>query len=150
MYIQDKISAENFRQELQREIDGGIAVKPKPEVKHKPIDVKEAQEDLEKRLSVIIEEINHKYGKDFKSESSAKSMEHIRETMLASEELTRAAKNNDFKAFRLTFMKQGMDLIADSYEDNKTFYEFLLNEQDAAKSILTLFARDVYDTLKQA
>lgn len=149
VFIKDKIEAENFRQEMQLDIRDGVDVEAKPEVKHKEIAAKDALEDLEKRLSEIIEDINHKYGKDFKADSSSKSVEHIRETMLHSEELAKAAKNNDFGAFKLLFEKKGMDLIANSYQDNVSFYQFLLNEQGAAKSILKLFARDVYDFLRE-
>ena len=146
--LKDKIDARDFSQELIAETLEP-KVEPKPEVRHSEDKKQTKSEDLEARLSAIIEDINARHGTHFTPAAVSKNILQIQELLLQSAKLAVAAKANDLKSFRIPFYNAGKDVIVDSYEQNQDFYQLLLDNDTAAKSVLDAILKNVYHALKK-
>ena len=144
--IAGKVDAREFEQEKKEEIEKK-PIESRPELQLKGVKGGGANEDWDERLSVIIREINSRTGKNF-PDANRNSIKHIEHSSLEDRSLEDAAETNAFKDFKLLFDKRGKDIIADSYESDRDFYETLLNDEDAARLVLDAISRKVYDELR--
>ena len=147
MDLRGKIDAKDFVQEKVEDIDRA-KITPKPIVNISDGGKKGKEEDLETRLSRIIEDINNRFGLNVPQVPAIKSIEQIQAAMLASKKLGRAAKANTFAAFKIPYMAVGEEAIIESYEQNQGFFNLLLKNKDIAEQILSAIAKGVYEKLK--
>ena len=68
--------------------------------------------------------------------------------LLASPKLAAAAKANTLKNFKLPYYRESQNIIADSYDQNREFFELLLKNGDAAKDVLGVILNNVYESLR--
>lgn len=102
------------------------------------------------RLSQIIAEINSRTGKEFKEDVAVKAMLQIRDILLRSERLKTSAKNNTEKDFEFSFYDDIDDALIEGLEQNQDFFTLLLNNEEIKKSVLGIFAGEIYKSLRQA
>lgn len=124
--VADKITVSDFRQEKSGEItvttlDGNSEITIKKPVPTSII------EDTKKKLSVILEELNAQYGKDFTLDVASQALLQIRSQLINDETLRQSAVSNSFDDFKFSFDDHVDDALTEGYESNKDFFEFLLN-----------------------
>lgn len=107
-------------------------------------------EDKTEKLSEIIEELNHRLGKNFDSDVVVKSMLQIKDLLLKSKQLRASAKNNTEKDFAFSFYDSVDEALMDGWNQNKEFFSLLLNETGIQKEILGIFIPEVYRQLRQS
>lgn len=144
--LKDQIVANNFLNKLQGEY-------VKPDIKPEPyISLPKAQsqlsEDEEKKLSVIIEELNSRTGNTFDKDIAAKSMLQIKEILLKSEKLQQSALVNSEDEFKFSYFDDIDDALVQGLEQNQDFFSMLLNNPEIKKQVLGVFVTEVYKTLK--
>ena len=144
--LKDQIVANNFLNKLQGEY-------VKPDIKPEPyISLPKAQsqlsEDEEKKLSVIIEELNSRTGNTFDKDIAAKSMLQIKEILLKSEKLQQSALVNSEDEFKFSYFDDIDDALVQGLEQNQDFFSMLLNNPEIKKQVLGIFVTEVYKTLK--
>ena len=144
--LKDQIVANNFLNKLQGEYN-------KPEVKADPyIKLPKAEtqlsEDEEKKLSVIIEELNSRTGNSFDKDVAAKAMLQIKEILLKSEKLQQSAAVNSEDEFKFSYFDDIDDALVQGLEQNQDFFSMLLNNPEIKKQVLGVFVTEVYKTLK--
>lgn len=155
--LKDKIAARNFSQEV-KEVVTKKPIDPKPEIELAGTDSSdnrgEGDEELLERLSEIIREVNSRFGKNVdavpnsKAQPNARSILQVRDMLLLSPTLQAAAKANTLKNFAIPFMKEGEDALAESYEQNRDFFELLLKNKDAAREVLEVIMVNAYNLLR--
>lgn len=146
--VADKITVSAFRQEKQNEVTYGGEIVGDPTITIKKPSPTHIEEEEKKRLSVILEELNAQFGKDFKLDDTTMTLLSFKDKLLRNDHLKASAKSNNFEDFRFSFDDQVDDTLTEGYEKNKSFYEFLLNNEDAKNRIMHAFMREVYDALK--
>ena len=125
----------------------------KPEIKANPyIKLPKAEtqlsEDEEKKLSVIIEELNSRTGNSFDKDVAAKAMLQIKEILLKSEKLQQSAAVNSEDEFKFSYFDDIDDALVQGLEQNQDFFSMLLNNPEIKKQVLGVFVTEVYKTLK--
>lgn len=145
--VADKITVSDFRQEKSGEItvttlDGNSEITIKKPVPTSII------EDTKKKLSVILEELNAQYGKDFTLDVASQALLQIRSQLINDETLRQSAVSNSFDDFKFSFDDHVDDAITEGYESNKDFFEFLLNNENEKNRLLHVFMREIYDSLR--
>ena len=145
--VADKITVSDFRQEKSGEItvttlDGNSEIIIKKPVPTSII------EDAKKKLSVILEELNAQYGKDFTLDVASQALLQIRSQLLNDETLRQSAVSNSFDDFKFSFDDHVDDALTEGYESNKDFFEFLLNNENEKNRLLHVFMREIYDSLR--
>lgn len=145
--LRKKIEARDFEQVKTGETQAPD-VTPKPEISHKEDKSRTKVQDLEERLSKIIEDINRRYAKRFRPAVVSKDVVKIRDLLLGSAKLATAAKANDFKSFKIPLHESGIEAIADCFESSQEFYQLLLDRDEAARAVLESISREVYETLR--
>lgn len=155
--LKDKIAARNFAQEV-KEVVIKKPIDPKPEIELPGTEDSsshgEGDEELLERLSEIIREVNSRYGKNIDAvpnsmaQPNARSILQVRDMLLNSQTLQAAAKANSLKNFAIPFMKEGEDALAESYEQNRDFFEILLKNKDAAREVLEVIMVNAYNLLR--
>lgn len=145
--VADKITVSDFRQEKSGEItvttlDGNSEITIKKPVPTSII------EDTKKKLSVILEELNAQYGKDFTLDVASQALLQIRSQLINDETLRQSAVSNSFDDFKFSFDDHVDDALTEGYESNKDFFEFLLNNENEKNRLLHAFMREIYDSLR--
>lgn len=148
--IADKITVSDFR---QKEIDKHVnpIIKAKPEVKiekPKPATIEEYQK---RKLSVIIEEINARFDKNYEPDSTSKVAMQIIELMMNTPDLKlrleKSAKSNTLSEFSFTFDDCIQDTLANAYDQNTDFFTLLLDDNELRKKFSRVFMDDIYNAL---
>ena len=98
-------------------------------------------------LSVIIEELNEKYGTEF-SETERLAVEQIKNNLVANQDLKIKAENNTMKTFQYAFEKEFKDGVVKEYEKNHDFYGRILKDEEFRDKLMRLMMYDVYNSFK--
>lgn len=106
-------------------------------------------EAKKERLSQIIAEINSRTGKAYDSDVAVKAMLQIRDLLLKSEKLKTSAKTNTEKDFEFSFYDDIDDALLEGLEQNKDFFTLLLNNEELKRSVLGIFAGEIYNSLRE-
>lgn len=109
-----------------------------------------ATEDKQKRLSEIIEEINDRFGNEFKDEAAFRAMMDVIDELKRSDTLRRSAMNNDFESFsKYAVMSQLDDALTESLDKNYAFLSLLLNDETYKKQIINIYTDEIYKQLRE-
>lgn len=100
------------------------------------------------RLSRIIAEINSRTGKNYDNDVAIKAMLQIKDIMMKSEKLRKSAKNNSVQEFEFAYFKNIDDALVEGLEQNRDFFELLLNNNEIKRNVLGIFAEEVYNSLR--
>jgi len=146
--LEGKISAMNFVQKKTGEHSNEQHIS-KPIVSLPTTGVGVLNEDKELKLSEIIAEINARTGKNFDNDVTIKAILQIRDLLVKSEELKIAAKNNTESDFEFKFFEVLDEALIDGINVNKDFFTLLLNDDETKKEVLGIFAKDIYNELKE-
>lgn len=106
-------------------------------------------EAKKERLSQIIAEINSRTGKAYDSDVAVKAMLQIRDLLMKSEKLKTSAKTNTEKDFEFSFYDDIDDALLEGLEQNKDFFTLLLNNEELKRSVLGIFAGEIYNSLRE-
>lgn len=145
--VADKITVSEFRQEKMKEHTGDI-LEGDPDITIKKPVPTSLIEDTKKRLSVILEELNAQYGKEFTMDVASQALWQIRNQLINDETLRESALNNTYDDFKFSFDDHVDDALTEGYESNKDFFEFLLNNEGEKNRLLRVFMREIYDSLR--
>lgn len=145
--VADKITVSDFRQEKIKE-HSGDELEGNSDIKIKKTVPTTLVEDTKKRLSVILEELNAQYGKDFTMDVASQALWQIRNQLINDETLRESALNNTYDDFKFSFDDHVDDALTEGYESNKDFFEFLLNNEGEKNRLLRVFMREIYDSLR--
>lgn len=145
--VADKITVSDFRQEKTGEITATTLEGSSEITINKPAPTS-IIEDAKKKLSVIVEELNAQYGKDFKLDVASQALLQIRTQLINDETLRQSAVSNSFDDFKFSFDDHVDDALTEGYESNKDFFEFLLNNESEKNRLLHVFMREIYDSLR--
>jgi type I restriction enzyme R subunit len=145
--LKDKVDAIGFTQKKTGETNRPQIVSD-PSVSVPSPGVGEG-EDEEERLSTIIAHLNSLYGMNFDAGIVSKSVQQIKTRMMSAESLENAAKAHSLNAFKLPFYEAAEDAMTDCLEQNSEFYSLLLNNKDAAETVLGAIVKNVYKSLKE-
>lgn len=145
--IADKITASNFHQKKTGEQTTEIESKPEIELP-KPNEVF-FDEQVKKKLSEIIEEINASCNKNFDVDVVSKSALQMRDIMLKNGHLRDSARNNSLKDFRFAYFDAVQDALIEGYENNKEFYSLLLDDDERKRELMQVFLEDIYKKLRE-
>lgn len=144
--LDDKIAADGFRQKKTGEHKGNIT--PRPEVKLAMTQIN-LTEDEEKRLSVIIEEVNARAGKSYDNEVAVKAMLQIKDILMKSDQLKASAMANDQNNFEFTYFDNIDDALVEGLSQNQDFFTLLLNNEEIKKEVLGVFAGEIYRSFRK-
>ena len=75
-------------------------------------------------------------------------MLQIKDIMLKSEKLRKSAKNNSVQEFEFAYFKNIDDALVEGLEQNRDFFELLLNNNEIKRNVLGIFAEEVYNSLR--
>ncbi len=100
------------------------------------------------RLSRIIADINSRTGKSYDNDVAVKAMLQIKDLLMKSEKLKMSAKNNSESDFEFTFYDDIDDALIEGLEQNKDFFTLLLNNDEIKRSVLGIFASEIYTSLR--
>lgn len=145
--VADKITVSEFRQEKMKEHTGDVLEGDPDIIIKKPVPTS-LIEDTKKRLSVILEELNAQYGKEFTMDVASQALWQIRNQLINDETLRESALNNTYDDFKFSFDDHVDDALTEGYESNKDFFEFLLNNEGEKNRLLRVFMREIYDSLR--
>jgi len=101
------------------------------------------------RLSRIIADINSRTGKQYDNDVAVKAMLQIKDILLKSDKLKMSAKNNSEKDFEFTFYDDIDDALIEGLEQNQDFFTLLLNNEEIKRSVLGIFAGEIYTSLRE-
>ena len=143
--LDDKIKAENFRQDKtgthQKEIES------QPNIKLAMTEIN-LTEDEEKKLSEIIAEINSRAGKQYDNDVAVKAMLQIKDLLMKSDELKASAMVNTENDFEFTYFDNIDDALVEGLSQNQDFFTLLLNNDDIKKEVLGVFASEIYRSFR--
>lgn len=105
-------------------------------------------EDMEKRLSEIIDEINSRTGKSYDHDVAVKSMLQIRDILMKSEKLKTSAKNNTQQDFEFAYFDGIDDALIAGLEQNQDFFSLLLQDEEMKRRVLGIFSGEIYKHLR--
>ena len=145
--IADKITASNFEQKKTGEKTAEIESKPEVELP-KPNEVF-FDEQIKKKLSEIIEEINASCNKNFDVDVASKSALQMRDIMLKNGHLRDSARNNSLKDFKFAYFDAVQDALIEGYEHNQEFYSLLLDDDERKRELMQVFLEDIYKKLRE-
>ena len=143
--IADKITVSGFRQVEEGQFGEGLESKPDVKVAKKPSSVVEQQKKL---LSIIIEEMNALYGKNYEGESTIKSMLQIKDLLLANAHLRASAKSNKKEEFRFAYDDMVEEALVAGWEQNQDFFSTLLGNEELRRKVSETFLDEVYSILR--
>lgn len=147
--LKGKIRADQFVQR-EGETHTGEKLVAKPVIKLPTSDGFNLNEAKKERLSQIIEEINSRTGKAYDSDVAVKAMLQIKDILLKSDKLKKSAKNNSESDFEFSFYDDIDDALIEGLEQNQDFFTLLLNNEEIKKSVLGIFADEIYKSLRNA
>ena len=102
------------------------------------------------RLSQIIADINSRTGKSYDTDVAVKAMLQIKDILMKSDRIRTSAKSNTEKDFEFTFYDGIDDALIEGLEQNQDFFTLLLNNDEVKRSVLGIFASEIYDSLRNA
>ena len=143
-----KIKASNFVQKKGETYTKEKLV-PKPVVKLPESDGYNPVPPKMEKLSQIIADINSRTGSSFDNDVVVKSMLQIRDILMKSDKLKTAAKNNSEQDFEFSFYGGVDDALIEGLDQNRDFFTLLLNNEDIKRSVLGIFANEVYTSLRE-
>ena len=120
----------------------------KPVVKLPQSDGFNLTEAKKERLSRIIAEINSRTGKAFDTDVAVKAMLQIKDILMKSDKLKKSAKNNSEADFEFSFYDDIDDALIEGLEQNQDFFTLLLNNDEIKRSVLGIFAGEIYSSLR--
>lgn len=121
----------------------------KPVVKLPESDGFNLSEAKKERLSQIIRDINSRMGMQFDDDVAVKAMLQIKDLLMKSDRLKTSAQNNSEKDFEFSFYDDIDDALIAGLEQNKDFFTLLLNNEDIKRSVLGIFASEIYTSLRE-
>ena len=142
-----KIKADNFFQN-KGQTHSNEKIVSKPVVKLPISDGFNLTEAKKERLSEIIKEINSRMGTKFDDEVAVKSMLQIKDLLMKSDKLKTSARNNSEKDFEFSFYDDIDDALIKGLEQNQDFFTLLLNNEEIKRSVLGIFASEIYTSLR--
>ena len=145
--IEDKVRATDFRQEKTGESSPEIVSKPSVYIAS-PGSVS-PEEEILKKLSEIIKEINLRFNMKFDPDIASKYLLPILEQTIRNPHLIESAKNNSMSDFKFALTDALNDSMVDCYEQNSELYKILLNNEDIAQDIVEAVGDMVYRKLRQ-
>lgn len=145
--IADKISASDFIQTKTGEETSEI--ESKSEVALPSPDPVMLDEEIKKKLSEIIEDINTSYNKNFDVDVATKSAFQMRDLLLKNGHLKDSAKNNTLKDFKFAYFDAVQNALLDGYEQNQDFFTLLLNNDEKIHELMQVFLEDIYKNLRE-
>ena len=92
-------------------------------------------EDMEKRLSEIIDEINSRTGKSYNN-VIIKSILQICDILMKSEKLKISAKNNTPQDFEFSYFDNIDDALIEGLSQNQDFFSLLLSNDEMKRQVL--------------
>ena len=105
-------------------------------------------ETKKERLSQIIRDINSRMGKKFDDDVAVKATLQIKDLLMKSDRLKTSAQNNSKKDFEFSFYDGIDEALIAGLEQNRDFFTLLLNNEEIKRSVLGIFASEVYTSLK--
>ena len=147
--LKGKIEASDFVQHKESE-NKNKKLTAKPVIKLPPSDALHLTQDKEEKLSAIIAEINSKLGKNYDNDVAVKAVLQIRDILMKSDDLKRAAQNNTEKDFEFSFNDHLDEALIEGYEQNKDFFSLLLENDEAKKQVMGIFVDGIYKSLREA
>lgn len=105
-------------------------------------------EAKKERLSQIIRDINSRMGMQFDDDVAVKSMLQIKDLLMKSDKLKTSARNNSEKDFEFSFYDDIDDALIEGLEQNQDFFTLLLNNDEIKRSVLGIFASEIYTSLR--
>ncbi len=145
--ITSMIKAQKFRQKKTGE-HKGKKVTPDPIVRLPMATHFDVAEEKKEKLSRILEDINARMGMNLDTDVTVSAIYQIVDLMKKSQELRDKARSNTLSDFELSYLSDVDDVLADAYEHNTDFFGLLLNDEEAKKDVLGLFAPEIYEELK--
>ena len=145
--IADKITASNFKQAKTGDTTHDIESEPEVALpKPNPVYI---DEQVKKKLSEIIDEINAAYNKNFDLDVASKSALQMRDLLLKNGHLRDSARNNSLRDFKFAYFDAVQDALLDGYEQNQDFFALLLDNEERKREIMQVFLEDVYKQLRE-
>ena len=145
--IADKITASNFKQVKTGDTTHDIESEPEVALpKPNPVYI---DEQVKKKLSEIIDEINAAYNKNFDLDVASKSALQMRDLLLKNGHLRDSARNNSLRDFKFAYFDAVQDALLDGYEQNQDFFALLLDNEERKREIMQVFLEDVYKRLRE-
>ena len=145
--IADKITASNFKQAKTGDTTHDIESEPEVALpKPNPVYI---DEQVKKKLSEIIDEINSAYNKNFDPDVASKSALQMRDLLLKNGHLRDSARNNSLRDFKFAYFDAVQDALLDGYEQNQDFFALLLDNEERKREIMQVFLEDVYKQLRE-
>jgi type I restriction enzyme R subunit len=145
--IADKITASNFKQAKTGDTTHDIESEPEVALpKPNPVYI---DEQVKKKLSEIIDEINSAYNKNFDPDVASKSALQMRDLLLKNGHLRDSARNNSLRDFKFAYFDAVQDALLDGYEQNQDFFALLLDNEERKREIMQVFLEDVYSQLRE-
>ena len=77
-------------------------------------------------------------------------MLQIKDILMKSDRIRTSAKSNTEKDFEFTFYDGIDDALIEGLEQNQDFFTLLLNNDEVKRSVLGIFASEIYDSLRNA
>ncbi|MCM1128311.1 MAG: hypothetical protein NC211_00250 [Alistipes senegalensis] len=105
-------------------------------------------DDMEKRLSEIIDEINSRTGKDYDNDVVVKSMLQVRDILMKSEKLKTSAKNNTQQNFEFAYFDSIDDALIEGLSQSQDFFSLLLSNDEMKRQVLGIFSSEIYKSLR--
>ena len=147
--LKGKLKATNIEQQMIRNhIDEKLV--SKPIVKLPELDRFNLGEAKFARLSQIIDEINSRTGKSYDNNVAIKSVLQIKDILLKSDTLKKAAKSNSEQDFEFSFYDSIDSALIESLDHNQDFFTLLLNNEEFKKETLDVFKTDIYEAMRNA
>lgn len=120
----------------------------KPVVKLPESDGFNLTEAKKERLSQIIKDINSRMGMQFDDDVAVKAMLQIKDLLMKSDRLKTSAQNNSEKDFEFSFYDDIDDALIKGLAQNQDFFTLLLNNEEIKRSVLGIFAGEIYTSLR--
>lgn len=143
--ISDKVFASDFVQEEGETYEDDLVSEPDLALN---LGQGGKAEGNKERLSKIIKKINAMMGIASGDEETLESILHVRDTIMESDSLKKAAINNDIENFSFAYDFDIKNAMAKDYNSNKKLYSYLLENEDARQEIFAMLIQETYDSLR--
>ena len=87
-------------------------------------------------------------GKTYDNDVAVKAMLQIKDLLMKSDKLKMSAQNNSEKDFEFAFYDDIDEALIEGLEQNQDFFTLLLNNDEIKKSVLGIFASEIYSSLR--
>jgi len=144
--ITDKVLLQYYK--LEKKTEGAITLEG--EIQGVDITVGGGGKVIEEAtdyLSVIIDNLNKKYGTNF-SDSEKLAVEQIRTNLRADKDLELKAQVNTYDVFKHAFEPRFLDGVINEYDKNQEFYGKILKDEKFRHNFMELLMLDVYASFR--